>query len=1503
MNSQLPLLAKLNEDRREAMVKYFLGQVAPAEGTASGQLKTAEDLYQYQLIDNQVSDKVKTSWVAEAIASLQQYIHGIYNGMEPGHDRVFSQEEVAFWRDWESQYAIWSANEMLQYYPENYIDPSLRLKKTELFKTLEMDINQARINDTRVREALMNYLSTFDQVSNLQVRAGYMDGCDRRQSDYYFIGSEKFTPLRYFFRKAKVSLQPSNTRMNPTAWEEWTEISLSFGRDVTHIRPVYSAKRLYLVWVERIRHERQPQGDTAATAEWRHEVKLSYLDVNGMWVAPMNVGHLTTADEKLQYTLMAVSFTSFSQVGATLVVALVPLPQKAASKQADVAGDEPVLVNAWNSAFEPVQVDAGKLAGLALVRYTDAAVVQQRFVDIEDAYSKLEYELASITQNRAPIEGWVPFEPIDGVNQHLELEVEFVTSSTSDVKFNIRGKCTALRYTKRIDRLFLSTALAPGQPIVKIEIQEGDLQSEGSRATLIFHPELMLSPASVEVWYKQTSLLKTGPHKGLFSKRFMVSHEIVEAINNASPEEVTSGINFTITINGKSIGFASERNFLHTKFDRFKATKLRIWKRFGDDYEQQGEVWNGTAVLSGDIKTAAVTYAGSLNSQTPERQAFIFGATQTDNPSTGYSWFDVRLKATSASAPSIVEAQVGGKGNGGQFLTFNDSGFQVPSVRLNSLFSQHLIQRLAVSVDQLLHWDTQHLPEPGTPETPGVPVPLDFNGANGRFLWELFFHVPHLIAQRLKLELNHAQAQNWLHYVFNPAARVIPAAREAQSYWQSRPLLEEGDMNYEIEGPTDPDAIAYSTPEHYRKTIFIDYVRNLIDWADGLYRRQTRDSLSEAKLLYVRALSLMGNPPDYRGVSRWHPAPLESLASSDTVRLAALEASIDPALMANIAQRPGGPVWWGVLDSPAFQPPVNESLLEIWATLASRLSTMRRNLTLDGKPMSLQLYEAMANPQDLLRAQAGSAGFGQRNPGGHFVVPPYRFLSILGRAQSAVETLIRFGEQVRQFMEQGDRAQQEEMVQSQLVEMAGFAVQLQEESIAQVEATKASLEANLAAVQLRFEYYRSLADERTSKNEGEAMGLMVQALPPQQASAVFSTLGGALDTLPNVFGLANGGYRAAGPAYATGTASSITGITKQSRSGNLDASERYSRRSQEWGHLRDLASKEAEALTAQIEVQDIQITAAKTALAQQVRAQGHAGELNTFLTKTRGTKVSLFRWLLGQMSTLHFQTYDAVVALCSSVQASWQYEIGDYETSFIQPNVWFDNYHGLTAGDALKLALLNMESAFIHRNERRLEIVKTVSLRQLFGEPAWAGPAGALETLKSKGSLPFSVTAKMLDEDYPGLYLRQLLRVAVTLPAVLGPYQDIKARLLQVSSKTVIKPEIAAVRYCHDANNEQANPGDIKFNLRPSGQIAISNGLDDNGVLQMNFDDGRYLPFEGTGADSEWLLEFPRFQSDTQKKLLGNITDIIVHFHYTAVDGGQTFSGEVEKLLGESDGA
>ena len=76
----------------------------------------------------------------------------------------------------------------------------------------------------------------------------------------------------------------------------------------------------------------------------------------------------------------------------------------------------------------------------------------------------------------------------------------------------------------------------------------------------------------------------------------------------------------------------------------------------------------------------------------------------------------------------------------------------------------------------------------------------------------------------------------------------------------------------------------------------------------------------------------------------------------------------------------------------------------------------------------------------------------------------------------------------------------------------------------------------------------------------------------------------------------------------------------------------------------------------------------------------------------------------------------------------------------------------------------------------------------------------------------------------------------------------------------------------------------VRTGWRAQQQIALSSGVNDSGVFQLDFGDERYLPFEGTGARSSWRFEIPRATNTVD---LATVSEALVHLRYTArFDGG-----------------
>jgi hypothetical protein len=137
-----------------------------------------------------------------------------------------------------------------------------------------------------------------------------------------------------------------------------------------------------------------------------------------------------------------------------------------------------------------------------------------------------------------------------------------------------------------------------------------------------------------------------------------------------------------------------------------------------------------------------------------------------------------------------------------QIIRANNIKYDI--IRLSSMTSSRISQQLfREGMDGLLRLSTQETDE--LPEftvegknsdaviqvdtlrvdTEAFPLPahshLEFSGANGLYYWELFFHLPCLIAQSLNTAQKFEQAKIWYEYIFDPT--------EIDAYWKFLPFL------------------------------------------------------------------------------------------------------------------------------------------------------------------------------------------------------------------------------------------------------------------------------------------------------------------------------------------------------------------------------------------------------------------------------------------------------------------------------------------------------------------------------------------------------------------------------------------------------------------------------------------------------------------------------------------------------------------------------------------
>ena len=76
---------------------------------------------------------------------------------------------------------------------------------------------------------------------------------------------------------------------------------------------------------------------------------------------------------------------------------------------------------------------------------------------------------------------------------------------------------------------------------------------------------------------------------------------------------------------------------------------------------------------------------------------------------------------------------------------------------------------------------------------------FSFSGSYSSYNWELFFHAPLLIADRLTKNQRFEEAAKWFHYIFNPTDTSSEPA--PQRYWQTKEFFEKTAEDYQQEPP------------------------------------------------------------------------------------------------------------------------------------------------------------------------------------------------------------------------------------------------------------------------------------------------------------------------------------------------------------------------------------------------------------------------------------------------------------------------------------------------------------------------------------------------------------------------------------------------------------------------------------------------------------------------------------------------------------------------------
>jgi hypothetical protein len=761
------------------------------------------------------------------------------------------------------------------------------------------------------------------------------------------------------------------------------------------------------------------------------------------------------------------------------------------------------------------------------------------------------------------------------------------------------------------------------------------------------------------------------------------------------------------------------------------------------------------------------------------------------------------------------------------------------------------------------------------------------------------------------------------------------------------------------DAPFRPHVIARYRQQAYMYKTVMAYLDNLISWGDSLFRQDTGEAIDEAMMLYVLAANILGprpQPVPKKGSVRPQTyanlrADLDQFGNAMREVEAGAPFDLMPFPTADGGDNERLATVRSLGKALYFCVPRNDKLLSYWDTVADRLFKIRNSLNIQGVFRQLPLFEPPIDPALLARGAAAGLDVGAVVNGLNQPLPLVRFQLLVQRAAEICQEVKSLGNNLLSAMEKEDgealailRAKHERIVM-EMIEHVKYG-QLQEA----IKSREGLLKSLALAVQ-RYTYYErqlgkkpdelaipeldeldkaSLDKMRFSMNEPE-VGLreievdIAQDLGDSEGKIISSYEQRELEKLKDgqsQYDKARWAKRAAqiarlvpdfsfhahywgiGGAYTyggTATSEWSSFVADEYRAAgdgsNYDASRAsrigsYSRREQEWAFQSNMAAGEITQIFKQLRAAQIREAIADLELKNHRQQMKHAEEIERFLneegaeTNGKQTNKALYAWMKREVKGLYGQCFQFAFDVAKKAERALQHELGNPELSFLQFG-YLAGKEGLLAGEKLYLDIKRMEMAYHELNQREYELTKHVSLMQV--DPL------ALLQLRTTGRCTVALPEALFDMDGPGHYFRRIKTVAVSIPCVTGPYASVNCTL------TLLKSSIRKTQVLDDGY-ERKDAEDDRFDdyFGSLQSIVTSSGQNDSGLFETNLRDERYLPFEGSGAVSEWQLELP---ADVRQFDYDTISDVILHVRYTARQGEGLLAQAATKQLRELIGA
>lgn len=1486
---------KIREHQKQALISYLLMQPA----IRAWDIKDADGLFEYFLIDVQMGSCMDTSRIVQANSSIQMFVNrcllNLESELSSGAEKGVSPGAIDKDRwQWMKNYRVWEANRKVFLYPENWLEPEWRNDRSEFFRDLESYLVQNDITERSAEQAFRNYLANLNEVANLDVCGTHRENYSNGSLKYLHVFARGHNaPYKFYYRRWNEYRK----------WSAWEKVPLDIrgveGRENSgvHLVPVVWKNRLFLFWPEFMLAPEAPGGTSSKSVEEVSDDSMSSLEANE--ILEVRMAWSEYLDGKWTPKQVTKEYVREWPHDDHLTVEkdfLFTPGIDASTQELTIT----ISDNYWNAQrgrfrFSDIQ------SPVRTEHYGDARFNTESTYDYHfarrKAYATLELT-GDLFLKRATSHKLLPVDTEKGADIDLDspfffsdaLRTYFVRPVTIKIIDGIKFPDLYRPYIPEVRaewEPFPIPDIGPDDflPIDEIEdrLRFGGFGGIGGGGVPTYHIANNGAGEAVVA----TAVGMESAH--LMERRPMMMRSSTAVAPNAA--EVAAGVSgaqyYMANIATVDHAFGVAGNFLGVLdwvYNYKTDTGLEFntfYHPYSSNYVKRLNQGGLPGLLASDTVLPSDNGVTFENAYDPN---FVNGYVQKAPDDRTYYKENVCFDVYGANS-----------------LYNWELFFHAPLYIATRLSKNGKYEEAMKWFHYIFDPTTDALPGPGESEV-------------SRY-WK--------VAPFKKTAAD--DLKEWL--------RNIGANTNANS--------ENAIIGEWRDNPFDPHLVASNRPLAYMKNVVLKYVENLIAWGDSLFRQDTMESVNEALQLYVIANHILGPYPEFvpqRGAVKaetYHS--LRNKWDDFSNALVALENIFPYSSEATVSSSSTGANLLGIGASLYFCIPSNEKLLEHWDTVADRLFKIRHCQNIDGVERKLALFAPPIDPAALIQATSQGLSLGSILADLSSPPPIYRFRFLIQKANEFCNDVKALGSALLSALEKKDSEELNRLRASHETHILELTTAIRERQLLDAKANRESLLKARDSAVMRIEHYAgllghdgftvpaapaiaatltadsqlpvdtSIAALETDVDESlvDSGESGVKLIPKEKEEvdksdaakwtyigvAAGETLAGVFNLFPQVDGEGTplgvgvgawwGGQNlgAATMALAKAASHAATFLTQEAaQAARMSA---FIRREQDWTLQGNLAIREIIRLDKQITSADIRIQAAEKELQNHKQRIENAKEVELFL-QDKFSNQELYQWLKEQLFAVYKQSYNLAYDMAKKCEKAYKYERGLSTANFIQYGYWDNARQGLTSGEKLQLALRQLEKAYLEENRRELELSKSVSL-------ALVNPLALIE-LRETGKCYLNLPEELFDLDFQGHYFRRIKSVSLSIPCIAGPFTSVNCSLRLLNNSTRINTSMNSEGKYEHEHDEGLLIDDDRFRTdnAPVTSIATSKGQNDAGVFEFNFRDERYLPFEGAGAISEWQIELTA-DEELRQFDYSTITDVILQLNYSARENGGLF--------------